>query len=177
MRVVSVWVWRVVTGWWVRGQQVKVISQLFRAARPKGVLIPAYKQAGKTDQSYTGAVVIEPIKGFYEMPIATLDFTSLYPSIMQVSSAGGGGGLGGALIVAHSSQAHNLCYSTLVGKATIDRLGLEKDKDYAATPNGHFFVKNNVSAPLCVCDVLYALLLVTCGGLLRLLGTIYGMLL
>lgn len=106
-----------------RGQQVKVISQLFRAALPKGVVIPAYKTSGKADQSYTGAVVIEPIKGFYEMPVATLDFASLYPSIMQ---------------------AHNLCYSTLVNKATIDRLGLENEKDYVATPNGHFFVKNQV---------------------------------
>ncbi len=74
--------------WYCRGQQVKVISQLFRAARPKGVLIPAYKQSSKSDQSYTGAVVIEPIKGFYEMPIATLDFTSLYPSIMQACMLG-----------------------------------------------------------------------------------------
>jgi DNA polymerase delta subunit 1 len=62
-----------------RGQQVKVISQLYRAAMPKNVVIPAYKVQGKTEQTYTGAVVIEPIKGFYEVPIATLDFASLYP--------------------------------------------------------------------------------------------------
>lgn len=47
------------------------------------------------------------------MPIATLDFASLYPSIMM---------------------AHNLCYTTLTDKATIDRLGLVKDVDYVQTP-------------------------------------------
>ena len=48
------------------------------------------------------------------MPIATLDFASLYPSIMM---------------------AHNLCYTTLLDKATIDRLNLVKDEDYIQTPN------------------------------------------
>jgi DNA polymerase delta subunit 1 len=38
-------------------------------------------------------VVIEPTRGYYTDPVATLDFASLYPSIMM---------------------AHNLCYSTLV---------------------------------------------------------------
>ena len=106
-----------------RGQQVKVISQLFRAAMPKGIVIPAYKVSGNAGEvSYTGAVVIEPIKGFYEVPIATLDFASLYPSIMQ---------------------AHNLCYSTLINKNSIERLGLSEE-DYVATPNGHYFVKTHV---------------------------------
>lgn len=45
------------------------------------------------EESYEGAIVIDPQIGFYETPIATLDFASLYPSIMM---------------------AHNLCYSTLV---------------------------------------------------------------
>ena len=48
------------------------------------------------------------------MPIATLDFSSLYPSIMM---------------------AHNLCYTTLLEKGTVDRLGLVKDVDYTQTPN------------------------------------------
>lgn len=33
---------------------------------------------------YEGATVIDPKKAYYEIPIATLDFASLYPSIMQV---------------------------------------------------------------------------------------------
>ena len=38
-------------------------------------------------------------------------------------------------------MAHNLCYTTLLDKATIDRLGLVKDVDYIQTPNngGLFF--------------------------------------
>ena len=67
-----------------------------------------------TDEQYEGATVIEPIKGYYDVPIATLDFSSLYPSIMM---------------------AHNLCYTTLVDKQTADRLGLQKDTDYIQTPN------------------------------------------
>jgi DNA polymerase delta subunit 1 len=58
--------------------------------------------------------VLEPKQGYYDVPIATLDFASLYPSIMM---------------------AHNLCYTTLLTKPTIDRLGLVKDKDYVMTPN------------------------------------------
>lgn len=67
-----------------------------------------------TDEQYEGATVIEPKKGYYDAPIATLDFSSLYPSIMM---------------------AHNLCYTTLLDKLTIDRLKLEKDRDYTQTPN------------------------------------------
>lgn len=67
-----------------------------------------------TDEQYEGATVIEPKKGYYDAPIATLDFSSLYPSIMM---------------------AHNLCYTTLLDKPTVDRLGLVKDVDYTVTPN------------------------------------------
>ena len=67
-----------------------------------------------TDEQYEGATVIDPKKGYYDSPIATLDFSSLYPSIMM---------------------AHNLCYTSLLDKSTIDRLGLVKDVDYIQTPN------------------------------------------
>lgn len=70
---------------------------------------------GSEDQ-YEGATVIEPKKAYYSEPIATLDFNSLYPSIMM---------------------AHNLCYSTLLmDNRTIERLGLKKDEDYIVTPSG-----------------------------------------
>ena len=36
-------------------------------------------------------------------------------------------------------MAHNLCYTTLVDKTSIDRLELEKDVDYVQTPNGGQF--------------------------------------
>ena len=32
-------------------------------------------------------------------------------------------------------MAHNLCYTTLLDKTTVDRLGLVKDVDYVQTPN------------------------------------------
>ncbi|EKM50426.1 uncharacterized protein PHACADRAFT_104509 [Phanerochaete carnosa HHB-10118-sp] len=100
-----------------RGQSIKVLSQLFRKANEEEYVVPALRGEG-TDEQYEGATVIEPHKGYYKAPIATLDFASLYPSIMM---------------------AHNLCYTTLLDKGTIDRLGLEKDVDYIQTPNNDFF--------------------------------------
>ena len=57
-----------------------------------------------TDEQYEGATVIEPKKGYYDVPIATLDFSSLYPSIMI---------------------AYNYCYSTCLGRA-VDFKGQNK---------------------------------------------------
>lgn len=50
-------------------------------------------QGGPSEQTYEGATVLDAKMGFYKKPVATLDFASLYPSIMM---------------------AHNLCYTTLV---------------------------------------------------------------
>jgi DNA polymerase delta subunit 1 len=72
------------------------------------------------EEGYEGASVLEPIKGFYDIPIATLDFASLYPSIMM---------------------AHNLCYSTLL------KAGEEKNmrpEDYFKSPTGDCFVKEHI---------------------------------
>ncbi|KAI0741539.1 DNA polymerase family B-domain-containing protein [Daedaleopsis nitida] len=102
-----------------RGQSIKVLSQLYRKANEDNYLVPALKGEG-SDEQYEGATVIEPKKGYYKVPIATLDFSSLYPSIMM---------------------AHNLCYTTLLDKGTVDRLGLVKDVDYIQTPNNDLFVK------------------------------------
>jgi DNA polymerase delta subunit 1 len=63
-----------------KGQQVKVHSLLLRKAGPKGGLIVVPLRLGETD--YKGARVIDPKKGYYVLPVATLDFASLYPSIM-----------------------------------------------------------------------------------------------
>lgn len=101
-----------------RGQQVKFMSQLFRKAREQKLVIPNSKSEGSNEQ-YEGATVIEPTRGYYDVPIATLDFASLYPSIMQ---------------------AHNLCYTTLIDKKGVERFGLKKGEDYIVTPNGDMFV-------------------------------------
>jgi len=104
-----------------RGQQIKFISQLYRKAKEQKLVVPNLLQQNG-EEPYEGATVIEPERGYYDVPIATLDFASLYPSIMQ---------------------AHNLCYTTLVKKEICDRLGLQKDIDYEITPNGDRFVKSH----------------------------------
>ncbi|KAJ0269831.1 hypothetical protein COL922a_014740, partial [Colletotrichum nupharicola] len=97
-----------------RGQQVKFLSQLYRKALEQQLVIPNIKSTD--EQDYEGATVIEPVRDYYKVPIATLDFASLYPSIIQ---------------------AHNLCYTTLLNKNSV--VGLVKDEDYIVTPNGDMF--------------------------------------
>lgn len=86
-----------------RGQQIRVFNMLLHSAHRDGFVIDrepqrngpvaaAAAQVGDGGKGYEGATVLEPTPGFYRCPIATLDFASLYPSIMR---------------------AHNLCYSTL----------------------------------------------------------------
>ena len=94
-----------------RGQQIKVISQLFRKCLQEDIVIPNLKSEGSNEE-YEGATVIEPERGYYDVPIATLDFSSLYPSIMM---------------------AHNLCYTTLLNKNSIKAFGLTED-DYTKLP-------------------------------------------
>lgn len=105
-----------------RGQQIKVISQLFRKADAENYLVPSFRGEGTEDQ-YEGATVLEPKQGYYDRPVSTLDFASLYPSIMM---------------------AHNLCYTTLVTKAMIERLNLKEGVDYITTPNKNCFVKSGI---------------------------------
>ena len=100
-----------------RGQQVKFVSQLFRKALEQKLVIPNMTPSG-SDEQYEGATVIEPTRGYYDVPIATLDFASLYPSIIQ---------------------AHNLCYTTLLNKNAVEKLKLVKDEDYIVTPTGDMF--------------------------------------
>ena len=60
---------------------------ILRKARKVNLLIPnVAKHGGAENDTFEGATVIEPKKAYYETPIATLDFASLYPSIMQVNT-------------------------------------------------------------------------------------------
>lgn len=86
-----------------KAQAIKVLAQIWRAARPRGMLVPylgggAAAAAREEAEDFEGATVIEPKRGLYTDPIATLDFASLYPSIMM---------------------ANNLCYSTRVAGAPL----------------------------------------------------------
>jgi len=95
---------------------VSVVMQ----AREQDLVIPAHTSV--PGDEYEGATVIEPNKGYYSVPIATLDFSSLYPSIMM---------------------AHNLCYTSLLTQATISKEGLTPDQ-YIKTPSNNLFVKASV---------------------------------
>lgn len=103
-----------------RGQQIKVMSQLLRKAREHDLVIPVHR--GQSGEEYEGATVIEPMRGYYNVPIATLDFSSLYPSIMM---------------------AHNLCYTTLLSPSVVVKEGLTKDQ-YIQTPSGNYFAKKSL---------------------------------
>ena len=105
-----------------RGQQIKVFSMILRKCRDEKMLVPTLQKTGMAgpDQGYEGATVLDPIKGYYEVPIATLDFASLYPSIMQ---------------------AYNLCYSTLVSPVEVPHMD---PKLYMKSENGNAFVHASV---------------------------------
>ncbi|XP_042438291.1 DNA polymerase delta catalytic subunit [Zingiber officinale] len=102
-----------------RGQSIKVLSQLLRKAKQRNLVIPNVKGQGSAQESFEGATVLEANTGFYEKPIATLDFASLYPSIMM---------------------AYNLCYCTLVKSEDAHRLNLPAES-VNKTPSGEIFVK------------------------------------
>lgn len=103
---------------------------MLRKAKEQGLILPT--QRPSQNDEFVGATVIEPMRGFYNEPIATLDFSSLYPSIMM---------------------AHNLCYTTLLTpeaisanrgiQGLVDKYGLSPE-DYIKTPTGAYFVKQNV---------------------------------
>jgi len=114
----------------LRGQQHRLLTFLInfcldleREGEPK-LLIPKNDRistiSGKRNVQYEGATVVDPDKGFYSDPVATIDFASLYPSIML---------------------AHNLCYSTLI--APYARKYYSEDQ-YFVTPSGDAFLYPHV---------------------------------
>ncbi|XP_044259978.1 DNA polymerase delta catalytic subunit isoform X2 [Tribolium madens] len=110
-----------ITSLLTKGEQVKVVAQLLKHARAAGYFMPTHQGAPSSEQ-YEGATVIEPRRGYYTDPIATLDFSSLYPSIMI---------------------AHNLCYTTLIKPSVKEKLGLN-DEQVTSTPANCMFVKSSV---------------------------------
>lgn len=67
----------------IRGQGIKIESLIFKYCRDLDIVIPVLpvpKQGG-ADDSYEGAIVLDPEPGFYATsPIGVCDFASLYPS-------------------------------------------------------------------------------------------------
>jgi len=81
-----------------RGQQIRTVSLMLKKVKErfeKGGnrwFIPD-EDTPPDMNKFEGAVVIDPIPGFWDRPVATLDFASLYPSIMR---------------------AWNMCFSTIL---------------------------------------------------------------
>jgi DNA polymerase delta subunit 1 len=64
-----------------KGQQAKVLNQLVWFSHRNNLVLNDATDVPLVGK-YQGASVLEPQPNFYEEPIATLDFESLYPSIM-----------------------------------------------------------------------------------------------
>lgn len=94
-----------------RGTSIKVLNLIYKAAKRYGYLIPVIDPSG-TDTTFEGGFVMDPERGFYSQPIAVLDFSSLYPSIMI---------------------SRNLCYTTLLTKEQYEKYGGIK------TPTNNYF--------------------------------------
>jgi len=122
-----------------RGQQYKGFAMYLKYGRDRNVILQTFKKnhlneddEKEESEGFEGAIVIEAKKGLYDEsgfmisgknvqkdarfdgPVITLDFASLYPSIMR---------------------AHNLSQDTWVSPKTIKRLDLKKGIDYWQRPN------------------------------------------
>ena len=76
-----------------RGQQIKVLAQVYRETFHNNLVIPFNKKnPNKKKENYEGAIVAEAHAGDYDN-VGTVDFFSLYPSIMI---------------------AFNICHTTLI---------------------------------------------------------------
>ena len=89
----------------LRGQQIRVHTQIAYETKQENFLIPAAdyipKDSNNEEEKFTGATVLDATPGAHFEPIAGLDFASLYPSIMI---------------------AHNLDYSTIIEEDEFDNL-------------------------------------------------------
>ena len=115
------------------GQQLKMFSLLYtRCKEPEiSLFIPSPKNV-INDGGYEGAICIEPLRGFYNKPIVTLDFASLYPSIML---------------------AHNICYSTLVPPQHLNDTIIA---NYDKSPVGFHFIHKRGVLPIILESLLEA---------------------
>lgn len=75
-----------------RGASIRSTMLIKAMAGIENMVFPP-RTVVENDDSYQGAYVYEPLSNFYRQPVATLDFSSLYPSIII---------------------AYNLCYSTII---------------------------------------------------------------
>jgi len=121
-----------------RGQGIRTIALMLRYAKERDpqLMLPRLANQRKTkkvyrlvqkkdkvemsqevvevEQTFQGATVVEPDKGFYKDCVSCLDFASLYPSIMQ---------------------AMNMSYETLCYRDTIEEHNWKQDKDVRTVPD------------------------------------------
>jgi len=84
-----------------RGQQIRTLLLMLRQVKTRcrtdathhRWFLPDEFKKKPVEGGFEGAVVITPKPGYYQQPVVTLDFASLYPSIMR---------------------AYNMCFSTLI---------------------------------------------------------------
>jgi DNA polymerase elongation subunit (family B) len=63
----------------LKGQGIKTLALFTKFCRTVNYIIKDVKSSDEK-LGYEGATVLDPIRGFYERPLTTLDFNSLYPS-------------------------------------------------------------------------------------------------
>jgi DNA polymerase elongation subunit (family B) len=64
----------------MRGQGVKIESLMFKYCYEREQCIMVLPSTGGDGESYEGAIVLDPMPGFYTVPVGVADFASLYPS-------------------------------------------------------------------------------------------------
>ena len=69
----------------LRGQGIKIESLIFKYCHENKLCIEVMNSSGYGNksaeaESYEGAIVLDPIPGFYKVPVGVADFASLYPS-------------------------------------------------------------------------------------------------
>ena len=94
-----------------RGQQIRTLNLIVRHVRTHKPRLYVPDRTEENTEGFQGAVVIDPIKGFYTRPVVVLDFASLYPSTMI---------------------ANNMCFSTKISRVDAEKHGLQHGKDFLA---------------------------------------------
>lgn len=64
----------------LRGQGIKIESLMFKYCYESDQCIRVLPAARGDSETYEGAIVLDPIPGFYTTPVGVADFASLYPS-------------------------------------------------------------------------------------------------
>jgi DNA polymerase elongation subunit (family B) len=64
----------------LRGQGVKIESLMFKYCYENEQCIEVLPSARNSNETYEGAIVLDPTPGFYTTPVGVADFASLYPS-------------------------------------------------------------------------------------------------